>query len=269
MTTHGHSEIQAPAPVRVDRHGRVAWLTLDRPEAANALSQALVHGLREAISVLRADAHPPVVIITGAGPKSFSAGADLKERAAMTHDEARAFVVTLGQLMEEIAYYPQPVIAAISGVALGGGLELALACDVRLAEEGVELGLPEVKLGIIPGAGGTQRLARLCGVALAKDLVLTGRRIDAARAWQVGLVSAVVPRGELRREAERWAAMIAEAGPLAVAQAKRAIDDGFGKSLDSGLAIERTCYDVVLRSEDRDEGLQAFAAKRKPVFTGK
>jgi methylglutaconyl-CoA hydratase len=253
--------------VLVERDGRIAWLTLNRPEAANALSCALVADLRTALAALTQD--PPVLVVTGAGEKAFCAGADLKERRAMTLDETRAFLVDLNAMVDALAAYPQPVVAALGGAAYGGGLELALACDVRLAAEGIELGLPEVRLGIIPGAGGTQRLARTCGLAVAKELILTGRRIDAARARAIGLVSAVVPAAELRAEAQRWATELATAGPLAVAQAKRAIDGGWGQPLGAGLALERACYEVVLASEDRNEGLRAFAEKRKPAFTGK
>jgi methylglutaconyl-CoA hydratase len=257
------------APIRLERGERVTVLTLDRPDAANALSRALVDGVRGALAELRALPLPPILVVTGAGERAFCAGADLKERRAMSLDETRAFLGTLNQMVDELAAYPQPVIAALAGSAFGGGLELALACDIRLAADGVELGLPEVRLGIIPGAGGTQRLARLIGVAAAKSLILTGRRIDAARAATLGLVSAVVPRADLRAETERWAADLAAAGPLAVAQAKRAIDEGSGKPLVEGLAVERACYEVVLASEDRDEGLRAFAEKRPPRYSGR
>jgi enoyl-CoA hydratase/carnithine racemase len=253
--------------VALERDGRIAWLTLDRPDAANALSRALVRDVRAALDSLRAD--PPVLVVTGAGEKAFCAGADLKERRAMTLEETRAFLGELNGMVDALAAYPQPVIAALGGAAYGGGLELALACDLRLAAEGIEVGLPEVRLGIIPGAGGTQRLARLCGLAVAKELILTGRRIDAARARALGLLSAVVPADELRAEAQRWATELATAGPLAVGQAKRALDEGFGLSLAQGLVVERRCYEVVLASEDRNEGLRAFAEKRKPNFTGK
>ena len=253
--------------VRVEREGRIAWLTMDRPDAANALSKALVADLGAALAALQAD--PPVLILTGAGEKAFCAGADLKERRAMSLDETRAFLGALNAMVDALAAHPQPVVAALNGAAYGGGLELALACDLRVAAEGIELGLPEVRLGIIPGAGGTQRLARACGVAVAKELILTGRRVPAARARELGLLSAVVPAAELRAEALRWATEIATAGPLAVAQAKAAIDAGFGQPLEAALAVERAAYEVVLASEDRNEGLRAFAEKRKPNFTGK
>jgi enoyl-CoA hydratase/carnithine racemase len=257
------------ATVRVERAGGAAVLTLHRPEAANAFSRALVTDLRAALAELRADAALAALVITGAGDKAFSAGADLKERRAMSLLETRAFLDDLGALLNEVAAFPRAVIAALNGVAFGGGFELALACDLRIAAEGVLVGLPEVRLGIIPGAGGTQRLARLAGIATAKELILTGRRIDAARARALGLVGAVVPAAELRAEAARLAGEIAEAGPLAVAQAKRAIEEGFGRPLAEGLAAERAAYEVVLTSEDRDEGLAAFAEKRKPVWRGK
>jgi enoyl-CoA hydratase/carnithine racemase len=256
--------------VRVERDGRIAWLTLDRPDAANALSKALVADLRAAVaSFYQAEKPLPVLVLTGAGDKAFCAGADLKERRAMSLDDARAFLKDLHALLSDLESYSQPVIAALNGAAYGGGLELALACDIRLAVEGIEVGLPEVRLGIIPGAGGTQRLARLCGLAAAKELILTGRHIPVARARELGLVSAVIPGPDFRAEVLRWATEIATAGPLAVSQAKGAIDDGFGDPLPHALEIERARYEVVLTSEDRNEGLRAFAEKRKPAFTGK
>lgn len=255
--------------VPVERSGRLAWLTLARPDAANALSRALVSALQAAVAALAAEPLPPVLILTGAGDKAFCAGADLKERRAMTREETRRFLDELNRTVDAVAAYPGGVIAALNGAAFGGGLELALACDVRVAAEGVAVGLPEVRLGIIPGAGGTQRLSRLCGVATAKALILTGRRVEAAQALALGILQAVVPRSELRAEAERWANEIAGAGPLAVAQAKRAVDEGTGRPLAEGLAVERAAYEVVLASEDRDEGLQAFAEKRPPRFRGR
>jgi len=175
----------------------------------------------------------------------------------------------LGALMNQVAAFPRAVIAAINGAAFGGGLELALAADLRLAADSAQLGLTEVRLGIIPGAGGTQRLARLCGVAVAKELILTGRRLDAAAALALGLVGRVVPAADLMSAAAALAAEIAQGGPLAVAQAKRAIDEGFGRPMAEGLAVERAAYEVVLTSEDRNEGLAAFAEKRSPVWRGR
>jgi enoyl-CoA hydratase/carnithine racemase len=209
------------------------------------------------------------VVITGAGDKAFCAGADLKERRAMTLDDTRAFLADLNRTLDDLAGLPAPVIAAINGAAFGGGLELALACDLRLCAEGAEMGLVEVRLGIIPGAGGTQRLPRLVGVAAAKELILTGRRIPAARALALGLVSRVVPAAELRGAAEQLAAEIGAGAPLGVAQAKRAIDGGAALPLGDALALERAAYEVVLASDDRNEGLAAFAEKRRPQFKGK
>jgi len=262
---------KAPAagPVHVERDGRVAWLVLNRPEAANSLSRALVAGLRAALDQSAADPEVSVVVLTGAGGKAFCAGADLKERRGMTLDETRAFLDELGALAQAIEDCPRPVIAAIGGAALGGGLELALAADFRLASVGATLGLAEVRLGIIPGAGGTQRLARLCGLAVAKELVLTGRRIDAPTALRLGLVSGVFPSGRLRAAVTKLAAELGAAGPLALAEAKRAIDHGSGLPLPQALAVERAGYEKVLASEDRNEGLRAFAEKRPPRFTGK
>jgi len=247
-------------------------MTLCRPDAANALSRLLVAELAGAIKLLGADARGggPVraVVITGAG-KSFSAGADLKERRSMTEGETRAFLAELNGALTALAALPCPVIAALNGAAFGGGLELALASDMRIAAQGAMMGLVETRLGIIPGAGGTQRLARIVGVARAKEMILMGQKIDAAAARDLGLVSAVVAPEQLEAAALRLVDDIVACGPLAVAQAKAAIDGGMGLSLADGLALERRCYEVVLRSADRDEGLRAFAEKRPPAFQGK
>jgi enoyl-CoA hydratase/carnithine racemase len=187
----------------------------------------------------------------------------------MARSAARAFVADLNSALDALGAYPMPTVAALNGAALGGGLELALACDVRIAVEDAVLGLPEVRLGIIPGAGGTQRLGRLIGVAAAKALTLTGQPIDAARAYELGLVSSVVPRATWEAEIAKWAALLSQPGPLAVAEAKRAIDAGAGLPLGEGLAVEQSAFAVVLESADRDEGLKAFAEKRAPRFTGR
>jgi enoyl-CoA hydratase/carnithine racemase len=255
--------------VVAERHGSTAWLVMQRPEAANALSRALVAQLRAQLAALEADPPLTAVVLAGIEGKAFCAGADLKERLAMTLDETRGFLDELGALVTTIADFPRPVIAAMSGAALGGGLEIALACDFRIADASARLGLAEVRLGIIPGAGGTQRLSRLCGMAAAKELILTGQRIDAERALTLGLVSRVVPVGELRTAVMALATDLSAAGPLALAQAKRAVTRGFDLPIEQALALERECYEVVLASEDRNEGLRAFSEKRPPKFVGR
>ncbi len=254
--------------VLVDRRDAVALVTLNRPDAANALSKGLVAQLAETFAALAEDKDVRAVVVTGAGDKAFSAGADLKERRAMTLDETWAFLDELNNLMNAVAVFPRPVIAAINGAAFGGGFELALACDLRIAADTAQMGLTEVRLGIIPGAGGTQRLARVASVAAAKELILTGRRVQAARAYLLGIVTEVAPAGALADAALRVATEIAAAGPLAVAAAKRAIDGGLDLPLADGLALEAACYEEILASDDRNEGLAAFAEKRPPVFKG-
>ncbi len=263
------SEDASDGPVRLEVLGATAVVTLNRPTAANALSRELVGALGHAFARVRGDDDVRAVIVTGAGEKAFCAGADLKERRAMTLEETQSFLRALNVVVDAIAAFPKPTIAAINGAAFGGGLELALACDFRVAADTAELGLVETRLGIIPGAGGTQRLARVTSVAVAKELILAGRRITAARARELGVVGDVVPAAALAAAAAKLAAELAGAGPLAIAQAKRAIDGGIGLSLPDALALERACYAVVLPSEDRNEGLAAFAEKRPPVFKGK
>jgi methylglutaconyl-CoA hydratase len=259
--------------VLVERRGSAAFVTLNRPQAANALSKGLVSALAGSFAALEAEiaggGDLRAVVLTGAGDKAFCAGADLKERRTWTLDDTRAFLDQLNALMNAVAGFPRPVIAAINGVAFGGGLELALACDLRLAADGAEMGLTEVRLGIIPGAGGTQRLARIAGLAAAKELTLTGRRIGAARARELGLVSELAAPGALAEAAARLAREIGAAAPLALAAAKRAIDEGAARSLADGLAIERAHYEQVLITDDRNEGLNAFIARRAPEFKGR
>jgi enoyl-CoA hydratase len=258
-----------PPEITVERRADAGWVTLNRPAAMNALSRGLVGELRAAVRALRGEPSVRAIVVTGAGEKSFCAGADLKERKTMSLDDTRAFLTDLGAALDELAHFPAPVIAAMNGVAFGGGLELALACDLRLAADGIEMGLLETRLGIIPGAGGTQRLPRIAGTAVAKDLIFTGRRITATRAAELGIVTRVVPPSELAAAAEKLAAEIAECAPLAVAAAKRAIDGGATLPLGEALALERASYETILTSEDRNEGLAAFAEKRRPEFNGK
>jgi enoyl-CoA hydratase/carnithine racemase len=261
------SEAEAAA-IRVEHGaGGAVWVTLDRPQAKNALSRAVNLELRRLAVELGQNRQARAIVLTGAGG-AFSAGADLKERRGVAAADTGPYVDAIAGAITAWAELPRPTIAAMSGPALGGGLELALACDFRIASDDAVMGLSEVRLGIMPGAGGTQRLARLVGVSRAKELVLTGRRIDARRALEIGLVNRVVPAGELRAAAEELAAELAACAPLSVAMAKQAIDQGIGLPLDQALALERRCYDVTLMSEDRNEGLRAFAEKRPPRFTG-
>ena len=259
----------AVQPVRLERRDGSLFVTMNRPEAANALSKGLVAALADTFMAAAHEDDLRAVVLTGAGDKAFSAGADLKERRGMTLAETWAFLDELNRMMNVVAAFPRPVIAAINGAAFGGGLELALACDIRIAAASAEMGLTEVRLGIIPGAGGTQRLARIAGVAAAKELILTGRRVSAARAEALGLVSQVVAPEALGEAATALAREIAAAAPLATAAAKRAIDGGLALGLAEGLALEAECYEEVLASEDRNEGLAAFAEKRPPIYKGR
>jgi len=255
--------------VQVEINDHVATLTLNRPEAMNSFNVALVRALGERLGELRFDNSVRVVIVTGNGDKAFSAGADLKERAAMTPEQVKAFIFNIRRLMDDVELFPRPVIAAVNGVALGGGTELALASDIRLASETATMGLTETRLAIIPGAGGTQRLPRLVGKGIAKELIFTGRRIDAQEALRIGLVNAVYPPAELLGAARRLADEIGQSGPIAVEQAKYAINRGLETDMQTGLAIESNAYWLCIPTEDRLEGLAAFREKRKPVYKGK
>ena len=256
--------------VRCEIDGHLAWVTLDRPEVMNALSFDTLGALRDVTARLAADDSVRVVLVTGAGEKAFCAGADLKERKTFTEEQTLAFVTRIGDVFTEVARLPQPSIAVLNGVAFGGGLELALACDLRVAVDTAKLGLTETSLAIIPGAGGTQRLPAVVGAARAKELILAARRLDAARALDMGLLNAVAPREQLRETALELAGAMAACGPLAVRAAKEAIDlTGSGLDEDARLARERALYlERVLPSQDRLEALAAFAEKRPPEFRG-
>ncbi len=252
-----------------ERQDRVAVLTLNRPEVMNSFNFPMLLALKERVEALHFDPEVRVVIIAGAGPKAFCAGADLKERATMGEAQVREFIFTIRNLFTFIEYLNKPVIAAVNGIALGGGTELALACDIRIASATASLGLTETRLAIIPGAGGTQRLPRLIGRGKAKELIFTGRRVDAQEALQIGLVNKVCPPESLLEECRAMAGMICAAGPIAIQQAKYAINYGLEADLHTGLAIESNAYWVTIPSEDRLEGLRAFGEKRPPVYKGK
>jgi enoyl-CoA hydratase/carnithine racemase len=246
----------------------VVLLTLNRPEVMNAINFSLLDSLGEKVESCWYDNDVRVVLITGSGKKAFCAGADLKERTALSETEVKRFIRRIRgtfSLLEEI---PKPVIAVINGVALGGGLEMALACDLRIASESAVMGLTETSLAIIPGAGGTQRLPRIVGRAKAKELIFTARRISAHEAERIGLVNEVVYDGDLMDRAWKMALEIAANGPLAVAQAKHAINAGMDVDVSTGLFIESRCYDLIIPTADRLEGLKAFREKRKPSYRG-
>jgi enoyl-CoA hydratase/carnithine racemase len=256
--------------VTLERDGPLAWLVLDRPDVMNALSFDTLGRLGELVAELATDREVRVVLVTGRGEKAFCAGADLKERKGFTEEQTRAFVARIGDTFSAVAALPQPTVAVLNGVAYGGGLELALACDLRVAADDVKMGLTETSLAIIPGAGGTQRLPRVVGTARAKDLILTARRVAADEALSLALVDRVAPRDGLREAALALAGAIAANGPLAVAAAKEAIDvAGSGVGLAEGLERERALYlERVLPSQDRLEALAAFRDKRPPVYRG-
>jgi enoyl-CoA hydratase/carnithine racemase len=257
-------------PIRVEQRGSVAVWTIDRADRRNALSRATLVAFGSLAREAANNASIRAIVVTGAGELAFCAGADLKERQAMTENEVRAQIALYRSELGPLDRSPKPVVAAINGVALGGGLELALCCDLRVAAPHAELGLPETSLGIVPGAGGTQRLSRVIGEARAKEMVLLARRVTAHEALAWGLVNRVTPApGGVVDDAVEWIAPIAEGAPIAQAAALEAIDRAFDVSLEVGLELERLSYDKTLVSEDRQEALAAFAQKRKPRFQGR
>lgn len=247
----------------------IAVLTLNRPEAMNAMSKELLNELNELVRKINADQSIRCTIITGSNDKAFCAGADLKERKGMTEEQVVDAVHYIGSTVTNIETMKMPVIAAINGAAFGGGLELALACDIRIAAEHAKLGLTEASLAIIPGAGGTQRLPRLIGLGQAKRLIFTAKPVKASEAVNLGLVEQITSSGELLQEAMATARSIIKNGPVALRQAKTAINQGLQTDIVTGLSIEHLCYKETVSTDDRLEGLHAFKEKRKPVYQGK
>jgi enoyl-CoA hydratase len=244
----------------------IAILKVNRPKVLNALNRATLLEIQRALKELEKDPGVRVLIITGEGEKAFVAGADISEMAPMNPKEALEFSKLGHETLSLLEEFPCPVIAAVNGYALGGGLELVLACDIILASENARLGLPEVTLGICPGFGGTQRLPRLIGKARAKELIFTGEMIDAKKAYEYGIVNKVVPQDKLLDEAKEIARKIAKNGPLAVRTAKRLVEMGLETSLRNGEAMEMEAWANLFATEDQKEGMRAFLEKRKPEF---
>jgi enoyl-CoA hydratase len=250
----------------LERDGAVALVTVNRPDKLNALNAALLDELEHTIGELHADDRTRAVVVTGAGVKAFVAGADIAELAGLDALTGRATARRGQRIFRALELLPKPVIAAVNGFALGGGCELALACHIRLASENASFGLPEVGLGVIPGYGGTQRLARLVGRGRALEMVLTGQRIGADEALRIGLVNRVVPQEKLLEAARGLTATILDKGPVAVGAAVEAIQRGIDMPLDEALAFEACLFGVVCGTEDMREGMAAFLEKRKPEF---
>lgn len=246
----------------------IVELSLDRPGAKNAIGKDMLRDLQYNLETINSDLSAKVMMISSLVPKVFCAGADLKERRKMSPSEVQSFVNTLRSTFSLLEALHIPTIAVIEGAALGGGLEMALSCDLRICGEDAVMGLPETGLAIIPGAGGTQRLARLVGKSIAKEIIFTGRKIYGKDALSVGLVNYCMPPGCAYSKALEIAREINEKGPLAVRMAKRAINEGLDMDMDSALRLEEECYEQILNTKDRLEGLAAFAEKRKPKYTG-
>ncbi len=254
------------ANLRLEKRPPLAQVTLDRPKVLNALNAEMLDELAAAFDELAADDSVRVILLAGAGDRAFVAGADIGELAALAPEQAQAFAQRGQAVFRRIETLGKPVIACVRGFALGGGCELAMACAMRIAAEDAKLGQPEVKLGILPGYGGTQRLPRLVGRAAALKLLLTGAIVDAREALRIGLVDEVVPAEQLMARAEALAMEIAANAPLALGEVLRAVDEGQNESIDAGLAIEAEAFGRLAATADKAEGTRAFLEKRRPVW---
>lgn len=268
MSQSQESLSQSYETLLVERRERVCIVTINRPEKRNALNIKTREEGAQVLDELRDDEGVGVVVFTGAGDKAFIAGADIAEFAGRTALTQRD-VMTARSLFNAIDTFPKPVIAMINGYCLGGGCELALACDLRIASETASFGQPEINLGIIPGGGGTQRLTRLVGEGKAMEMILTGEIINAHTAYNIGLVNMVVPSTDLEARTMETANRIAEKSPIALRMAKEAVKLASRSNLDEGLRREVDLFALCFSSEDKDEGVKAFLEKRKPVFKGK
>lgn len=257
-----------PENILLDRLGRIARITINRPDKLNALNIKTRQELAEALDELRVDDEIRVVVITGAGEKAFVAGADINEFAGRTAVQQRT-VMKARSIFTAAEDFPKPLIAMINGFCLGGGCELALSCDIRIAGERARFGQPEINLGIIPGGGGTQRLTRLIGEGKAMQMILTGEMIDAQEAWRLGLVNEVHPVDQLEEKTMEMASKIAEKSPIALSMAKTAVKNAARMNLREGLDSEIDLFALCFSSEDKEEGVRAFIEKRKADFKGR
>lgn len=256
------------SPLLIADHGAIRVITIDRPDKLNALNAATIDALHAAFDAAAADDAIRMVVLTGAGPKAFVAGADIAEMSALAPVQGRDFSLRGQRMMRRVERMPKPVVAMINGFALGGGLELAMCCHLRIAADSAKLGQPEINLGLIPGFGGTQRLLRLAGRAAVLELCLTGEPIDAARAQQLGIVNRVVPAAELEAETMKLATQLANAAPLALRGILDCVNVGGECGIEEGLEYETAQFGLMFSTQDMREGTQAFLERRKPVFSG-
>jgi enoyl-CoA hydratase len=252
-----------------EKEDSIGLLTINRPQVLNALNRATMTEISQVVGKIATDPEVAVLIITGAGEKSFVAGADISEMRTLSALEGRAWSKFSQATFNALENLPQPVIAAVNGYALGGGCELAMSCDIRIASEKAKFGQPEVLLGVIAAFAGTQRLPRLVGKGRAKELLFTGDQIDAAEAYRIGLVNKVVPAGELLMAAKALAEKIISRGPVAVQLCKAAVNEGLDMDLESGQAYEAEVFGLCFATADQKEGMNAFVEKRPAKFTGK
>ena len=252
--------------VRCEIQQGIAQVVINRPEALNALNNQVIRELEETFSELEVDPEVRAIILTGEGPKAFVAGSDITEMKQFSVMEAREFALRVNRTQGKIESIPKPVIAAVNGFALGGGCELSMCCDIRIASDTAKFGQPEINLGLIPGGGGTQRFARLIGLNRAKELVFTGDLIGAQRAYEIGLVNRVVPAEQLMEEAQKIAARIAAKSLPVLRLAKEAFNYGYCMDLEKALKFEIECFANCFDTEDHEEGMSAFVEKRKPSF---
>lgn len=252
----------------LDKDDGIATITINRPELLNAINPAVYHELKESLTILSSDSEVKAVIITGAGKKAFIAGADIAAMSVMSSIEAMRFAAAGKEAVSRIESMSKPVIAAVNGLALGGGCELALACDFRVASSNAKFGQPEINLGIIPGNGGTQRLTRLVGISKAKEIIMLGDIISAEQALQIGLVHQVVEPEQLMPETVKLAKKLSKKAPVALSMVKRCIHRAIGSDTDDGLESEIDCFAHCFSTLDQKEGMKAFLEKRAPIYKG-